>query len=302
MDFMERFARVTDLFQEGTEVYVGDDPETDKPLVIWVNKLNSFETEEARADGNVRRSERMAALGKTDSIERMSVETQMGLWDDETLAANYVSFSEQDVFMKALDDLETDPDMRERIERLRRLPEQMAEQGADADDPRHEALAEDQQAYLQAIDKATRLRLRDLTDEALAMGREKLEKAYFVTWVERQTLDYFMAEHRKTQIFFAMRRCEAEDVSTVPGKRVWDHGNCDHSLRALKDRSAVRGLPDQITQRVIDAIDAMRVSPRQAGKSDAPPSSSDSSGQSSTPEAASMPSSPEATPVAPPTS
>jgi hypothetical protein len=46
---MSLLDRVTDLWVEGTTVYLGEDPQG--PLCLWVNTLNSFQHDDARRDG-----------------------------------------------------------------------------------------------------------------------------------------------------------------------------------------------------------------------------------------------------------
>ena len=71
MDPAERLRRITDLFEEGVVVPLGED--LDGPILLWVNKLNSFQVEEARRDGVARRGMRLAELGKPDTPERAAI-------------------------------------------------------------------------------------------------------------------------------------------------------------------------------------------------------------------------------------
>ena len=117
-----------------------------------------------------------------------------------------------------------------------------------------------------------------------------------------QTLDVFVQERRTTQLYLSLRQCQATDLSTDVGTHDWDHSGCDHSRRLLPTRAAVRSLPDSVVEKVTSAIDQVTMSPRTAGNSDAPGSSSASSELQNDPAEASSPSTPEVTPPEPPTS
>jgi hypothetical protein len=302
MNISERLRRVTDLFVEGTEVYLGDD-EAGQPVVIWVNKLNSFEVEEARRDGQARRGLRMVELGKEDNPERAGIVAEMALWDDDQLAKNYVGQKADEIDLEAYNDHYADPEQRELLETITRMPQLLDEAGVAEDDPRRTELMNAQAAWMQALaDRTKKLRSRALED-ARAEEREALERAFIENWRQRETLDVFMAERRNTQLFYALRECKAQDVSTGarPGK-VWDHSACDHSQRLVEDRAEVRMLPDTIMARCIETLDEITVPQREAGNSDAPASSSASSEPARQPEATSQGSSPEVAPSEPPTS
>lgn len=276
MDF-ERLTRVIDLFTEGTEVYLGDDPETSAPVLIWVNKLNAFEVEEARTDGRVRRSERMSQLGADDSPERMGMEAELKFISTPDLAKTLVDLKGGELYLDIMNDVETDPEMREIVERSQRLPQLLDDEGAAPDDPRRTQLLADQARYFDELEKRVEKATSDAVQDAMELDRADLERAFFEQWRERETTDVFMAEQRITQLYLAMRECSATDVSTTADVRKWDHSSCDHSKRLMAERQLVRRLPDEVTRKVAAAIEELRVSVRQAGKSDAPPSSSGSS-------------------------
>lgn len=300
METSARLRRVTDLFVEGTEVYLGDD-ETGNPVVIWVNKLNSFETEEARRDGAARRGLRMSELGKEDNPERMGVLAEVAMWDTDRLAERYVEQKADEIYLDVYNDLQTDPEQRERLEVITRMPKLLDDAGAAPDDPRRAELNEASNLWMQAIDEAQKKAYAKALADAKQEDRETLEKAYLENWRQRETLDVFMQERRTTQLYFALRECLATDVGTTLA-RVWDHAKCDHSTRLLIDRDEVRTLPEQVIEKAITAIDDITIPQREAGNSDAPASSSDSSEQSRPAEGTSKDSAPEGASSGPPTS
>ena len=125
--------------------------------------------------------------------------------------------------------------------------------------------------------------------DAEAVDRDELTREFLERWRQRISLDEFMEERRVTELYYALRVCQAtRDGGT------YDHTPCDHRQRALAAREQVRGLPEQVLTKAIEAIDGLNVTPREAGNSVAPVSSSAPSEQPNVPED-STPSIPEAT-------
>lgn len=302
---VDRITRIVDLFSEGTEVLLGYDdtePGIPKPVVVWVNKLNSFETAEARADGSVRRSERMHQLGRPDSPEKLGFDAELGNLPREKLAERYVESRQDEIYLDVINDIETDPEWRERRERIERLPALLADADVAQDDPRRAQLAADQGEWMQAISEGQETKHRHTFDEAMEMQQEDLLADLWERYRQRQTLDVFMAERRVTQLYFAMRECNATNRSNEIGQYDWDHTDCDHNRRLVNDRSEIRRLPDAVVEKVVQVLDDIYINPRTAGNSVAPRSSSGSSEPVSEPEEVSTLSTPDATPVAPPSS
>lgn len=296
MDINARFKRVTDLFEEGTELLLGYDDER-QPVIIWVNKLNSFEVEEARRDGIVHRGLKMRDLGKEDNPEREAFYAEVRLLTDEKLREAWVNQRVEEMYLDVVDEVETDPEMREKVEMMRRLPALLNDSEAGEDDERRQQLLDLQVEYMEALRKGQDKRHREGMKEAEGFERNDLEASFFEKWRERQTLDIFMEERRITEIHLSARECYATSKATG-----WDHGKCDHSTRLLPERSLVKKMPPGVVEQLIDTLDNMTSSQREAGNSDAPASSSESSERSSASEAPSIPSSPEEMLSAAPTS
>lgn len=290
--------RVSDLFVEGKAVVLGVDAD-DKPVIVWVNKLNSFEREESIRDGTVRRSERMAELaGNSPEIQALHVE--MSMWPDDELRKVVTDTYNDEIWMEAMNNLQTQSDFRELEDFVRRAPSLQADDAIPEDDPRRTTLVEKSEEYTTRVTAE----IERLSEEKLAdMGsveRAKLERLYVERWRADRTLVEFMGARRITEMFLAVRECEATESTTdlVTGKTKWDHSKCDHTKRLFSDRSNIRRLADETNRQLGEAINELSMSPRDAGNSDAPASSSASSGQSSDPEAESVLSSQEETPLA----
>lgn len=297
---MDRLRRVTDLFVEGTELFLGMDDEQ-KPVVLWINKLNSFEIEEARRDGVAARGLRLLELTKEDNPERLAITHQLGRWDDEKLRQYRVGQMSDELYLNVINDLEADEEWAEKLPLLRRLPQLLDDENAPEDDPRREQLGDLNTEYLDVLrvrsENAQKAALKELKD----VSRKDLEEDYLEAWRNRISLDEFMAERRMTEIFAAVRDCRATEAAGATGGKRWDHSRCDHTERLLNARSAVKTLPEPVIEKIVDTLEDLTVPQRDSGNSDAPASSSASLGPSSAPEAPSTPSSPAETPLAVPT-
>ena len=119
---LDRLRRVTDLFVEGTEMPLGMDDQN-KPVVVWVNKLNSFEVEEARRDAVAARGLRLLELEKEDNPERQAMLSQVGRWSDDRLREARVDQQSDELYLAVVNDLEADEEWGEKIGMLRRLPQ-----------------------------------------------------------------------------------------------------------------------------------------------------------------------------------
>lgn len=299
---MDQMQRISALFVEGKECYLGDD-DSGKPVVIWVNKLNSFEREDAQRDGIVARAARLVELGP-DSPETQSVRVEMSFWDDDRLREAIVDAEDNEIYIEALNDLSVDPEFRELEEYVRSAPSVYADSSIADNDPRFKVLEEKSGEYSRRLTEArTRVR-QDHLDALSSHERKQLEDKYLDQWRTARAFNEYAAGKRTTELFLALRVCQATLAGTsLIGEQSWDHSACDHTQRFCSERASIRKFPDPIMVKIGTIYNELQVDPRDAGNSDAPASSSDSSEPSSAPEAPSTPSSPVATSdVAPGTS
>lgn len=297
---MDRLRRVTDLFVEGTELYLGMD-DGGKPVLIWVNKLNSFETEEARRDGLARRGERVLQLSKEDNPERLALEMSLSSWTMQQLAEARASQLSEETYLGVVNDIEAEAEWQEKLALMRRLPSLLDDSGVSSEDPRWKELDEIRTGYLNEIRTRQEKTHAEQVREFLATDREELQKSFFEAWSNRASLDSYMEEKQVTELFYAMRDCVAtERGRTESGAILWDHTDCNHNSRLCTERADVRKLPEGIIERVIETLEEIVVPQRESGNSDAPASSSASSERPSK-EEASTASTPEETSPAVPT-
>lgn len=286
----DRLKRITDLFTEGREAELGMD-EHGEPVLIWVNKLNSFEEEESRRDGHAARTDRLLELKEGDNADTLNARSELQAWTLEELKKARVNQKHDEDFISALNDIEADKDWSEKVDYLRRNLTLLNDADVPADDPRRARYTEVNDEYMRDIAaRITKLQAERLQDLA-NVDRQELEDAYMAEFREREAFNAFIAEKRVTELFFAIRDCQA-----FRRGEVWDHSKCDHRRRLLNTRSDVRSLPQGVIDTVINMLDNMLATPRESGNSAAPESSSASSEQPNA-EADSTPSTPAATPT-----
>lgn len=276
MTTLDRVKRLTDLFLEGTEVYLGDDDEG-APVVVWVNKLNSFEDDECRRDGIAARAERQMELSRPENPEAQSSRMAATRLEDDEMVSRIVEQRFDEDYLAAMDDAEMDEDWREKLEYLRR-GEQILDD-ADANEKRRQQYQETSEAWFNYVRALTQKRQDARRDQLAGLDREELIDKLMEEIRNRAAAMAFMEERRVTELYFAVRDCKATRVG-----HAWDHENCDHRQRLLPSRQAVRELPEVVIDKLVAGLNSITVDRRTAGNGDAPVSSSDSSEQPSKPE------------------
>jgi hypothetical protein len=275
---IDRLRRVTDLFVEGRECYLGMD-EGNKPVIIWVNKLNSFETEEARRDGMVRRGQRIMELSKEDNPEFVQLQATVHRWSDRELAERRVDQKSEEIYLEVVNELQSEESWAEKLAIMRRMPDLLRDSKAPDSDPRYAEVEDLNSQYLNEVRERQAAKQEQALREFEGADRAEMESEFFEAWRERVSLDEFMQERRITEMFYAMRDCVATEKGrdSVTNRVLFDHTNCNHAERLLQERKQVRELPEYLLNQVIDLIDDITVPQRESGNSDAPASSSASS-------------------------
>ena len=87
-----------------------------------------------------------------------------------------------------------------------------------------------------------------------------------------RSFEAFSTEYTVTEIFYALRDCQATESGNG-----WNHERCTHA-RLCQSREEVHDLPDELVSMVNRALADMAMSAEDAGNSDAPTTSSESSG------------------------
>jgi len=280
--------RITDLFVEGTELNLGDD-EAGTPVLVWVNKLNSFEDEDARHDGLAARTERLLEL-TPDHPDIQMITMQMAAWDMDKLVQQTAQQKYDEDYLAAMDDIDSVEEWREKLEYLRRGGALHDDAGLPEGDPRRESYEKAQAEYFTSMTAMAEKRQADRRKELADLSRGELEETFVDLLKTRLAMEAFLEERRVTEIYFAARDC----VGTRTGPNEFEHSQCDHRNRLLSDRKEVRQLPSDVITRIVNTITAVTVDRRTAGNLDAPVTSSESLEQPKQ-EEESTPSTPEVT-------
>ena len=273
-------ARLTQLFLEGKELVLptpGGPPE-----ILWIAKLNAFEEEQANQAGRVARARLINAIREIGTPEYDWLQAQKGDTSSLAMVESIVSSRESPLFLKAINDLRSDPEWREKIEILDHTDEEKLT-GIELE--AHQRLKGEQaQALLDRHDE----RKKELRHELSELSRINLEEQYELAFLEEQGMAAFGLERARQHIYLSMRSCEASE----PGDNGrWDHSACDHQRRYLASADEVALLPQSVREKVEDVYNEIALSPSTARFTDALVSSSESLEPSAT-EAVSAPSGP----------
>jgi hypothetical protein len=266
---LDRLSRITDLFLEGKEMDFGVDADG-SPILVWVNKLNSFEEEEARRDGSAARSLRMLGLSD-DNAEVLEARSELAELSRTELVQIIAAQNFDEDYLLAVDDVESDDEWKEKLNAMRMafLVDDIPE-----DDPRFEQATKLNTEYLAAISDAAGKRQAERQAECQVLDLTELSDLFIKNWKTKVGLAEFFAEQRVTQLFYSLRDCQA----SVENDGKWNHSRCKHT-RLLTERSQVRALPEEVLERGLAVLSEITVDRRTAGNSDVPMSSSASSEQ-----------------------
>lgn len=272
-DRIAKFHRVTDLFIEGKEVVL-EESETE-PVLVWVNKLNAFEQDEARRDGNVGRARGTLALDDPESPESQSFEGNLGVAEKDVLIRALIQLRTNEFYIAALDDIRTKDEWKDKVDLVERGLTLSADHPQGPTDEEREQFDKLLTKYDERVIELSETRAEQYRQDLLQEEIPELKKRYLSSYRESVGTQGFLTEYRVSELFFALRDCVA---STKDDNGRWDHKDCaGHRQRLLEARSDVKGMPDALLALVRDALTDISMTPRDAGNSDAPASSSASS-------------------------
>lgn len=271
-------ARLTQLFAEGTELVL---PHPDGDEVLWINKLNAFEEEQASSAGRIARARLINAMREVGDDEWARLQAQKSDTVSFAMVEAIVQARESELFVKAINELRSDPDWREKLEIMDHSDEDELE-GIEL--TAHEKIkAEHAEELLERHDQ----RKADLREELRALDRKNLEEQYEKAYLDEQGMAAFGVERAKQHIYLCMRSC----AGTRDDNGRWDHSACDHQLRYLASANEVALLPQSVREKVEDKYNEISMPPSVARFTDALESSSESPERSEM-EAVSAPSGP----------
>lgn len=266
--------RVTDLFTEGAEIVFDDgEAEGHEPVLLWANKLNAFEAEDARRDGLAARSRVILALKDIGTPEYADYQARSAELSKDELIKTLISEKQNEYLIAAVEELRRDPEWAERVEAMGRISGDMEADERVALEKINGDYAAEMTARMDAK------RAQDVVDFGLLRMEELTEKDE-TGYADRRGFGAFQREYGKSQLFYSIRMCMAAAKHPVTGK--WDHTPCaGHRARALDSRDEVTQLDPELLQRLQDAVRDVSIDRRDARFSDALASSSAPSAQPS---------------------
>lgn len=278
-----RYKKITDLFTVGEVVQPDvDDPEA----LLFVQKLNGFELDEARKEAQVVRARTVLALRQEGSDEVNALTDAVSRLPKDRLVTGIVSSAYTKHVGEASNAIHSDPEWSERLDILERSDRDLL-----PDDER-KVVDEINAAYLEALndritalDQAEHSRLMDEDDE-------QVRKAYIDSFIESRAASVFLREMRYVEAYYGVRMCDGKQKDPEGGNYSWDHKDCAHE-RLFDSIEEARQMPDELLNQITRAFDRVNVPARTAKGSARRGASSGPSRQPSEPEA-SAPSTPEA--------
>lgn len=237
-----------DLFVEGKELVLKPPAEDGTgAVVVWVNKLNPFQMDEARRAGAVAKARLILAMKEVGSPEYQLYHSQVASFDAERMRKELLDNKQTEWWAKAFNAVRQDPEWTERA--------QMVQAPLDGASPEEvEAMAKLQRDYLAEIDRRVTEYREARERELLELDDASLREEHEETWLESQGLTAFTREFQRHQIFLAMRICRA--AKTEGG---WDHSGCDHGQQTCEAVSDVATLPDRVLTGVLTTLQAVTV-------------------------------------------
>lgn len=268
-------ARITSLFVEGKELVLRDEGEVPDAVVVWVNKLNAFEMEEARKDGAVAKARLALALKEIGSPEYdLYSASVLDLTRDElTEALLEVSAPRRQAV--AANSVRVDPDWAERYHII-----QSSVDTAEMQDVERSLLSRVYADYLGEVESRMAVLLEREREEFRDLSEQALRDKHRDAWLDSYAMGAFAREMRKTQVYYALRICKA--TGRVEGK--WDHAACDHLQRACDERDEVLRIPDDLMDGVLSVLMNLSATPDDARFSAGAAKSSELSQRPSEPE------------------
>lgn len=253
-----KLRRIQDLFAEG-QVVVLEKDENAEPF--WITKPTAFERDEAVKDARAARARRGQRFDR-DEDEQVIVAAQLDGMSRDELLDTLVGSKANEHYVKALDQIRTDKDWTERIEVIDRTGLEADRDAIEAD---RETVRTITTEYLAEISRLQQVYDDDHRAELNLLDDDALRTEYRKTWREMTAFQAFMETRRVTELYFALRLCEA---TRVDGE--WVHEACDHRQRLLESRDEVYDLPDALLIAGREALEAMSMTPREAGNLAAP--------------------------------
>lgn len=272
---MGRLAKLTDLFEEGVvaPLKASDGSE----VIVWLNKLSAFESEQAAHEGRIARARVMLAIKEigTPEADLFALVSQDAKLD--TLITALLDAKDNERTVKVIRELHSDKEWKDKLEVLEWSSEQIAAMAED--DPEVAVVSKVLGEYQGEIIKRVEYLRNEMRQELLALPEAKVREMHTESYAENVGIGAFIREQAKSQVFYSLRVCQA----TRDDSGRWRHTKCNHQTRWLDSRDEVDQLPESLLRQVRDAYEKLNMAPDVARFSEGPASSSESRGPSNKP-------------------
>ena len=263
---IDALRRITDLFDEGKELVLREDP----PVLVWVNKLNSFETDEARQDGAVARARLILALKEIGTPEKALYEASLAEMNPDVIRDALLNAKQGEWFLSTANELRVDEQWREKVAMIERQNDQADEMSSSE----KELLVKINGDYLEELYARIGVRRSEASKDLLGLDEGSLKERHREAWLDNQGMASFTRAYQKTQVYFALRLCSAA-VKNEHG--AFDHSACDHGQRACDTREEVTRIPQPLIDQVLSSLVTQSMPPSDSRFSAGAASSSASS-------------------------
>ena len=278
-----RYRHVNELYVTGLAHVLKDG------TPIWLQVLSPFEQQLARDEAATARARRVLALRENGSDRQIQI--RAGFLEDGRDAAitRLVDAKSTKVITKAIDELRSDPDWKERLDVLAR----------GATDP-STPLTEHELQLLENLEADYTAEIRRRHDDEREFLRlsymdadeDTLWQEYLDHWLDQQGGEVALTEFQLCRILYGARVCNG-----IKTEDKWDHAPCNgHQERVFTDRAEVINLPEQLLTELHAAAEAVEMTEFEA-KNSARQMSSSASSHLPSEEEASTASTPDVTPA-----
>lgn len=257
---------IMDLFVEGKEAVIQPPGQT-KPMVVWVNKLSTFEQEDADRAGRAARARRMLEWDR-DPDEQAIFEFESHEHELDAIVKALADNQSTDYMLAASYEVRAEEAWQERLALIDDAGEISEEEASEE----HMLLVKQvNEEFTEAIMAVYERRRQEAIAELKQEPREEIVKRYRAAWRDNRGREAFIIEQRRKQVLFAARVCDA----TLTDEGVWEHSKCKHHIvRLMNGPADLEHLPEVVYEAIRTTLDVISMSPDRAGNSDAPMASS----------------------------
>lgn len=266
-----KYRRLPDLYIRGKELVFKDEDDAD--VVMWLQVLNPFESQECRNDAQTARARLVMALRDEGSREHDQLRGQYLQRGTEAAIEDLLTAKQAVWFIEATHAVEVDPEWAERMEVMRGTDIAPAEPISDDE---RSLLAKLNTEYMTEVSKRVNDE-RDYYRESLQrMDEAGLLLEYVDVWVSRRGDNIALIEYNLSEVAYGTRICDAVPDDEGQFSKA-SHAGCNHVERVYESRDEVRTLPEEMQRMLREAFDDLAMSARDAKNLGSKATSSDSS-------------------------